>query len=168
MYDAEQMARLVRSLLARGRTHQTTCGHRLMVEVAGPDQEDSGEMLLYLGSGSPSTAGDTFEIQLWVDIGGHWAPYDTLHLSGGQHIVAKLDLVEGRLMLSEPMGEQAEELPGNSPPWPEPTVAEPDLETLEEWLWEDGGCEATDSCWVCADSVCPHRHPAWLLKLGLI
>lgn len=52
--------------------------------------------------------------------------------------------------------------------WPEPTVHPPDMETLEAWLWEEGGCEATDSCWVEADGTCPHGHPSWLLKLGLI
>lgn len=52
--------------------------------------------------------------------------------------------------------------------WPEPTTEQPDLATLEEWLWQDGGCEATDSCWTEADGVCPHGHPAWLLKLGLV
>lgn len=52
--------------------------------------------------------------------------------------------------------------------WPEPTTEQPDLETLEEWMWEDGGCEATDSCWVEPDGTCPHGHPSWLLKLGLI
>ena len=52
--------------------------------------------------------------------------------------------------------------------WPEPTSEQPDLATLEEWLWEDAGCEATDSCWVEADGICPHGHPSWLLRLGLI
>ena len=52
--------------------------------------------------------------------------------------------------------------------WPEPTEEEPDLETLEEWLWEDGGCEASDGCWVEGDGICPHGHPSWLLRLGLI
>jgi hypothetical protein len=52
--------------------------------------------------------------------------------------------------------------------WPEPTVEQPDWETLEEWLVEDGGCEATDSCWVEPDGICPHGYPSWLLVLGLI
>lgn len=46
---------------------------------------------------------------------------------------------------------------------PEP----PDLETLMEWEAE-GGCEATDGCWVEADGTCPHGHRSWLLELGLI
>ena len=52
--------------------------------------------------------------------------------------------------------------------WPRPTVEEPDWATLEEWLWEDGGCEASDGCWTDPDGVCPHNHPSWLLRLGLI
>jgi hypothetical protein len=52
--------------------------------------------------------------------------------------------------------------------WPEPTVKEPDFETLETWLWKDGGCQATDGCWVSMDGHCPHGHPSWLLRLGLI
>jgi hypothetical protein len=52
--------------------------------------------------------------------------------------------------------------------WPEPTTERPDLETLEEWEFEDGGCEATDGCWVEPDGVCEHGHPSWLLRLGYI
>ena len=51
--------------------------------------------------------------------------------------------------------------------WPEPTTDEPDLETLEAWMW-DGCCEATDGCLVEPDGRCSHGHPSWLLRLGLI
>lgn len=51
--------------------------------------------------------------------------------------------------------------------WPEPTTERPDIETLDEWH-SDGGCEATDGCWVEPDGVCEHGHPSWLLRLGLI
>lgn len=54
------------------------------------------------------------------------------------------------------------------PKWPEPTVEEPDFDTLEDWMWEDGGCEATDGCWIEPDGVCHHGHPSWLLRLGFI
>ena len=54
------------------------------------------------------------------------------------------------------------------PKWPEPTTDEPDMETIEEWMIEDGGCEATDGCWVEPDGTCPHGHPSWFLRLGLI
>jgi hypothetical protein len=53
-------------------------------------------------------------------------------------------------------------------PWPAPTTDRPDLETLEEWQHDDGGCEATDGCWVEPDGTCPHGHPSWFLALGLI
>jgi len=51
--------------------------------------------------------------------------------------------------------------------WPKPTTERPDLETLEEWH-SDGGCEATDGCWVEPDGVCEHGHPSWLLRFGMI
>ncbi len=43
--------------------------------------------------------------------------------------------------------------------WPEPTEEAPGLEQLAEWESE-GGCEATDGCWVEPDGVCEH---GWLL-----
>lgn len=52
--------------------------------------------------------------------------------------------------------------------WPDPTTDTPDLETIEEWMWEDAGCEATDGCWVEVDGRCPHGHPSWLLRMGLV
>lgn len=51
--------------------------------------------------------------------------------------------------------------------WPEPTVAEPTLEALEEWCM-DTLCEATDGCVVEHDGRCPHGHPSWFLRLGMI
>jgi hypothetical protein len=55
----------------------------------------------------------------------------------------------------------------NNNRWPEPTVEEPDLETLDEWFM-DTVCEATDGCIVEHDGRCPHGHPSWFLRLGLI
>jgi hypothetical protein len=43
----------------------------------------------------------------------------------------------------------------------------PDIDTLIRWE-SDGGCEATDGCWVESDGVCSHGHRSWLLELGLI
>jgi len=43
----------------------------------------------------------------------------------------------------------------------------PDIETLMQWEAE-GGCEATDGCWVEPDGNCEHGHKSWLLELGLI
>lgn len=47
------------------------------------------------------------------------------------------------------------------------SIEPPDLETLMAWEAE-GGCEATDGCWVEPDGTCPHGHRSWLLELGLI
>lgn len=55
----------------------------------------------------------------------------------------------------------------SSKEWPTPTVPTPDMMDVEEWE-EEGGCEATDGCWVEPDGVCIHGHPSWLLRLGLI
>ena len=43
----------------------------------------------------------------------------------------------------------------------------PSLATLRRWD-NDGGCEATDGCWVEPDGVCEHGCKSWLLALGLI
>jgi len=50
---------------------------------------------------------------------------------------------------------------------PKPTTDRPSLEDLEEWM-TDGGCEATDGCWVEPDGICEHGHPSWLQRIGLI
>lgn len=52
--------------------------------------------------------------------------------------------------------------------WPEPTMPPPDMDTLEEWLLGDEICQATDGCPCDPDGACPHQHPSWLLRLGLI
>jgi hypothetical protein len=44
----------------------------------------------------------------------------------------------------------------------------PSLEELQRQVAEDGGCEATDGCWVEPDDTCEHGQPSWLLALGLI
>ena len=44
---------------------------------------------------------------------------------------------------------------------------EPTVEELMEWEAE-GGCEATDGCWVETDGVCPHGCQSWMLVMGLI
>jgi len=55
----------------------------------------------------------------------------------------------------------------NEGKWPAPTVPEPEVEDLVEWESE-GGCEATDGCYVEPDGVCEHGYPSWLLWMGLI
>lgn len=43
----------------------------------------------------------------------------------------------------------------------------PGIETLADWA-DDGGCEATDGCWVEVDGHCPHGRPSWALVMGLV
>jgi hypothetical protein len=47
-------------------------------------------------------------------------------------------------------------------------MSRPSLEELLRQVQEDGGCEATDGCWVEPDGACQHGEPSWLLALGLI
>ena len=65
--------------------------------------------------------------------------------------------------------------PTTDAPDPQPPISReggepmdaPPLEQLLEWQ-EEGGCEATDGCWVEPDGRCEHGKPSWLLALGLI
>lgn len=50
---------------------------------------------------------------------------------------------------------------------PRPTAEEPTIEQLMDWDHE-GGCEATDGCWVEPDGTCPHGHVSWLIYKGFI
>jgi len=50
---------------------------------------------------------------------------------------------------------------------PRPKTRRPSERTLRQWMWE-GGCEATDGCWVEPDGTCGHGCKSWLLELGLI
>lgn len=47
------------------------------------------------------------------------------------------------------------------------TMKTPSLTTLKRWQ-SDGGCEATDGCWVEPDGTCEHGCESWLLVLGMI
>jgi hypothetical protein len=49
-----------------------------------------------------------------------------------------------------------------------PTTPRPSIETLRQWMFHEGGCEAIDGCWVEPDGHCPHGQPSWLLYLGMI
>jgi hypothetical protein len=44
----------------------------------------------------------------------------------------------------------------------------PSLEELQRQVEDEGGCEATDGCFVEPDGSCEHRQSSWLLALGLI
>lgn len=52
--------------------------------------------------------------------------------------------------------------------YPTPTAKMPKTATLERWLISEGMAKATDGCKVEPDGVCPHGHPSWLVRLGLI
>jgi hypothetical protein len=55
------------------------------------------------------------------------------------------------------------------PAWKEVNpMRRPSLEELQRQIEEDGGCEATDGCFVEPDGTCEHGQPSWLLALGLI
>lgn len=43
----------------------------------------------------------------------------------------------------------------------------PSLAQLKRWE-NDGGCEATDGCWVEPDGECEHGCKSWMLVLGFI
>ena len=52
-------------------------------------------------------------------------------------------------------------------PYPEPTVDRPTGEDLWAMVF-DGSCPATDGCEVEPDGTCPHGHPAWPRRMGLV
>lgn len=51
--------------------------------------------------------------------------------------------------------------------WPEPTDPRPTMEQMQVWVM-DSVVDATDGCQVEPDGICPHGHPSWLLRAGLI
>lgn len=103
----------------------------------------------------------------------HDAPTLTGLLQRAEHALALLHrrlpttdtLVELELLLQEVTDGLRQVL--DIPRWPEPTEDPPDMETLSEWFL-DSVCEATDGCLVEHDGTCPHGHPSWFLKLGLL
>ena len=44
----------------------------------------------------------------------------------------------------------------------------PDMDTIEDWAFGDGDCEALDGCRVGPDGHCEHGSPSWLIELGVI
>lgn len=53
------------------------------------------------------------------------------------------------------------------PEYPMPTADRPSLDELMEQQ-NEGGCDATDGCWVEPDGICEHGHQSWLRHLGMI
>lgn len=54
--------------------------------------------------------------------------------------------------------------------WPAPTIDPPeDLnEYLQDVLMDVEHAEASDGCTVEPDGICPHGHPSWEVRYGLI
>ena len=157
--------------------------------------ETSQVFVRYFAKGTTGELVKQTEVVCYIAQHGEWLPMERYLANGGTTIYA-VGLVKGESVKLFPMDNQHEgagfcdawalrlleegwlaiaaklkplaaRLPAR-PQWPEPTTPAPDLETIEEWMWEDGGCEATDACWVEPDGVCSHGHPSWLLRLGLV
>lgn len=102
---------------------------------------------------------DTGEAEL-VDVEGQWK-------AAGLCDAWALRFLEGGFLATaaklNPLGTK----PSQRPNWPTPTVPAPTLEEIENWVWDDGGCQASDGCWTEVDGVCSHGHPSWMLRLRL-
>jgi hypothetical protein len=82
----------------------------------------------------------------------------------------------GAVYVSEAEAKRMIDQMGNPPPcpwdrtergWPEPTEEKPTIDEMEMWAF-DSVVRATDGCEVEPDGVCPHGHPSWMVKLGII
>lgn len=51
--------------------------------------------------------------------------------------------------------------------YPKPTTKPPSAKTIEKWC-RDGIARATDGCKTEPDGDCPHGHPSWLIRLGIM
>ncbi len=131
------------------------------------------------------------EIRFHIGEDGHWYPYQISRVTAGRQICANLDAETGEWIASDE-DEQAALADFSdafaeilrSQQWigkgskryvgptylgsPDPMMDAPDPETMMQWMEEEGGCEATDGCWVEPDGVCPHGYQSWLLVLGMI
>ncbi len=131
------------------------------------------------------------ELQFQIGKDGHWVPIAISRISTGSHTFAILDSERGENIPTDAARQAelanfadyfAEVLRNNgwithSRKWfGAPSLGKqfsdenepPDLDTLQQWMDDDGGCEATDGCWVEVDGRCPHGHKSWLLELGLV
>lgn len=113
---------------------------------------------------------------------GDWAPIEVVQVLGGRRVYARLtedgkDVVVANPALQADLAEFADMWANNiaAQGWLEHSqryqprkLQAPDLETLIEWMVDDGGCESTDGCWVEPDGICPHGCQSWFLVMGLI
>jgi hypothetical protein len=147
----------------------------------------------YVAVGGRIPLKDT-EVLFSVSEEGHWIPYELYRDATGPKVYGRVHAARHTLTIVDPSNQEALAAycdiwafrlrdqgrlqraakldaiglePAGPFLWPEPTVEEPDEEQLEEWMLDDV-CEATDGCLTEPDGVCPHGHPSWLLRLGLI
>ncbi len=52
--------------------------------------------------------------------------------------------------------------------WPSPDEDPPDDTVLERMVLGSINTTSTDGCHVEPDGICPHGHPSWLRKLGIV
>lgn len=167
-------------------------GDRLIVEAEGA--KSGARLSRYIALAGQVPFKD-LEIVFFVSPDGHWIPYEFYRHTSGHHVWGQIDTKKRTLTITDPLHQtalrdacdiwafrlrdqewlqhatkiDAAGIEVDGPfLWPEPTVPPPDLETIEEWMLEDDGCEATDGCWTDPDGVCPHGHPSWFLKLGIM
>lgn len=132
------------------------------------------------------------EIFFYLDVQGHWIPYEFRRITAGHRAFAIFDPGSEQLIVTDVANQaelarytdlwadvlreqgwlaHAQKYPGAAVMLPHADVLWdrcPDLETLMQWVEADGGCEATDGCWVEPDGTCEHGCKSWLLELGLI
>jgi hypothetical protein len=134
------------------------------------------------------------EIVFCIDEQGHWIPYQFYRPPIDNQVCGVVDTRSLKLVIDNPSYQRAlahhcdlwaarlhnqgwlergmrfdsAELEFESEfSWPIPTVEEPDDDQIEAWLMDDIA-EATDGCQVELDGTCPHGHPSWLRRVGLV
>ena len=191
-FVVELLARHELHALTAGQRLEVTMDQRAFLSLEQIDPH-----LLRMAYQTPRVTGESaseLEIRFFLDPHGGWIPFAISRPDSGNREWGDYDPATAQLVVTDAHNQEAlaaycdawtfhlreqgwlinSQRVDHSPSrtkkrvvWPKPTTDEPDLETLEEWMW-DGMCEATDSCIVEPDGVCPHGHPSWLLRLGLI
>lgn len=197
MHPSNQLERFVQELRTQQRLDSTIAGYfrlengdelhllpeALLVRLRYYETHPDGMLVKAL------------EVVSFVDHRGVWYPFEFTRTTIGRRTYGRLDEADAGLTITDTINQRAladycdawafrlreqgwltsERVSAptamsfaDEMGWPEPTEPEPDLETIEAWFIEDGGCEATDGCWVEIDGHCPHGHPSWLLRLGLV
>jgi hypothetical protein len=119
------------------------------------------------------------EMVFYLDEQAQWLPIELTRVGGEKMVVGTV--AAGCVALRDPAGQAA--LAAYADRWARQLRAQfqvahspederqqqPAWATLMDWLGADGGCEATDGCWVEErDGVCEHGQPSWLVALGLL